>query len=104
MKKTMRTVLICLLVLLIIGAAVGGYFIWRHHTLYIGRDAALGAAIDDAGVLMADTFDIDVDFEHEHGRSWYDVEFKTAGTDYEYVIDARTGEVLRGTAAPEHAG
>lgn len=48
MKKALKTALIILIVLLIIGTAIGGYFIWRHHALYIGADAALGAALDDA--------------------------------------------------------
>ena len=104
MKKAFKTALIILCVLLLIGAAVGGYFIWRHHTLYIGADAALGVAIDDAGVLMSDTFDVDVDFEHKRGRSWYEVEFETAEAVFDYIIDARTGEVLKAEAAPEHAG
>ena len=86
MKKALKTALIILIVLLIIGTAIGGYFIWRHHALYIGADAALGAALDDAGVLAAETFDVDVDFEHEYGRSCYEVHFETA------------------EAAPEHAG
>ena len=77
MKKALKTALIILIVLLIIGAAIGGYFIWRHHALYIGADAALGAALDDAGVLAAETFDVDVDFEHKYGRSWYEVQFET---------------------------
>lgn len=45
MKKALKTALIILIVLLIIGTAIGGYFIWRHHALYIGADAALGAAL-----------------------------------------------------------
>lgn len=89
MKKALKTALIILIVLLIIGTAIGGYFIWRHHALYIG------AALDDAGVLAAEAFDVDVDFEHERGRSWYDVEFETAAAEYDYIIDAGTGEVLK---------
>ena len=104
MKKTVKTVLIILLALLLIGAAIGGYFIWRHHTLYIGADAALAAALDDAGLLRAEVFDVDVEFERERGQSWYEVDFETAGTEYDYIIDAETGAVLRGTSAPEHAG
>ena len=113
MKKALKTALIILIVLLIIGTAIGGYFIWRHHALYIGADAALGAALDDAGVLAAETFDVDVDFEHKYGRSCYEVQFETAEAEYDYIIDAGTGEVPEGgrkitrrpaETAPEHAG
>ena len=89
MKKALKTALIILIVLLIIGTAIGGYFIWRHHALYIGADAALGAALDDAGVLAAETFDVDVDFEHEYGRSCYEVQFETAEAEYDYAPPCR---------------
>lgn len=98
MKKALKTALIILIVLLIIGTAIGGYFIWRHHARYIGADAALGAALDDAGVLAAETFDVDVDFEHKYGRSCYEVQFETAEAEYDYIIDAGTGEVLKAAA------
>ena len=91
MKKALKTALVILIVLLIIGTAIGGYFIWRHHALYIGADAALGAALDDAGVLAAETFDVDV-------RSCYEVQFETAEAEYDYIIDAGTGEVLKAAA------
>ena len=92
MKKALKTALVILIVLLIIGTAIGGYFIWRHHALYIG------AALDDAGVLAAETFDVDVDFEHKYGRSCYEVQFETAEAEYDYIIDAGTGEVLKAAA------
>ena len=95
MKKALKTALIILIVLLIIGTAIGGYFIWRHHALYIGADAAFGAALDDAGVLAAETFDVDVDFEHKYGRSCYEVQFKPAEGEYDYIVAAGRGEVLK---------
>ena len=33
--------------------------------------------------------------DHEHGRSIYEVEFVSGGFEYEYEIDADTGEVLK---------
>ena len=53
MKKAFKTVLIVLVVLLVIGAAIGGYFIYRHNSMYIGKDAALQIALSDAGVSPA---------------------------------------------------
>ena len=33
MKKGLKTALIVLVVLVVLGGAVAGYFIWRHQTL-----------------------------------------------------------------------
>jgi uncharacterized membrane protein YkoI len=33
--------------------------------------------------------------DHEHGRKIYEVEFVSGGFEYEYEIDADTGEVLK---------
>ena len=60
MKKACKTVLIILVVLLVIGAAVGGYFIYRHNSMYIGKDAALQIALSDAGVTPAAVREKDV--------------------------------------------
>ena len=49
-------------------------------------------------MLAAETFDVDVDFEHEYGRSCYEVQFETAEAEYDYIIDAGTGEVLKAAA------
>ena len=43
MNKTLKTVLIIVLALVLIGLCIGGYFIWRHTTTYIGKDAALSS-------------------------------------------------------------
>lgn len=103
MKKSLKTALIVICVLLVIGIIIGGFFIWRHKTMYIGADAALKCATDDAGVRSSEIFDVDVEFETKRGQSLYEVEFETAEAEFDYIIDARTGEVLSAKAAPEHA-
>ncbi|MBQ1521093.1 MAG: PepSY domain-containing protein, partial [Clostridia bacterium] len=62
---------------------------------HIGRKAALRAALAHAGVSESDAYDVDIESDKENGRSVYDVEFKAGGNEYDYVIDAVTGEVLR---------
>ena len=94
MNKTLKTVLIIFLVLVIIGLAIGGYFIWRHNTTYIGKRAAEEIAIADSGLTAAQINEVDSEFEHIRYSAWYDVDIDTFGVDYEYIIDARTGEIL----------
>ena len=103
MNKTLKTVLIILIAALLIGAAIGGYFIWRHTSTYIGRDAAIQAAVTDAGLNVAGVYDVSAEFEKSAGSAWYDVDFQTHGTEYEYSVDAVSGAILYSYSEPEHA-
>lgn len=94
MKRVLKISLVVLVLLLVLGGAVGGYFIHRHNSLYIGRDKALEIALRDAGVEPAALRDRDVDFDSGYGSAWYDVDFETAGMEYEYSLDAVTGEIV----------
>lgn len=98
MNKTLKTILIIFLALVILGLAIGGFFIWRHNTTYIGRRAAVEIAMADAGLTAAQVKDADSEFEHNRYTAWYDVDVDTFGMDYEYIIDARTGEILSSTS------
>lgn len=104
MKKGLKTALIVLVVLVVLGGAVAGYFIWRHQTLYIGSDKALQTALDHAGLSAAQVYDINSEYEKSRYSAWYEVEFEAAGTEYEYIIDAASGSILSSSAKPEHAG
>ena len=104
MKKGLKTAIIVLAVLVVLGGAVAGFFIWRHQTGYIGSDRALQTALDHAGLTAAQVYDIDTEFEKERSSAWYEVDFETMGTEYEYIIDAASGSILSSSAKPEHAG
>ena len=102
MNKACKTVLIVLVVLLVLGAAIGGCFIYRHNNMYIGKDGALQIALSDAGVTPAAVREKDVEFEHSRNGAWYDIDFETAGMEYSYSLDAVTGEILSRYSEPEH--
>ena len=102
MNKAFKTVLIVLVVLLVLGAAIGGCFIYRHNSMYIGKDGALQIALSDAGVSPAAVREKDVEFEHSRNGAWYDIDFETAGMEYTYSLDAVTGEILYRYSEPEH--
>lgn len=102
MNKAFKTVLIILVVLLVLGAAIGGCFIYRHNSMYIGKDGALQIALSDAGVTPAAVREKDVEFEHSRNGAWYDIDFETAGMEYSYSLDAVTGEILYRYSEPEH--
>ena len=65
---------------------------------YIGEEAAKTAALTRAGLAESDVEAIRVRLDYDDGRAEYDVEFwlrtDTGAAEYDYEIDALTGEVL----------
>ncbi len=62
---------------------------------YIGKDAALMAALTHAGITRENAANIEAELDYERGKMVYDVEFKTADLEFDYDIDAKTGEILK---------
>ncbi len=62
---------------------------------YIGYDAALQKALENAGLSATDVYGIEREFDFERGVMVYEIEFKTADTEYSYDINAITGEVVK---------
>lgn len=61
---------------------------------YIGNEEAIRIALSHAGVNAADAFDLDAELDFEGPTAHYDVDFKAGGMEYDYDIDAVTGEIL----------
>lgn len=61
----------------------------------IGAGAALTAALNHAGVAEESLTGRDVELEEDDGRLLYEIEFKARGMEYEYEVDALTGEILK---------
>ena len=60
----------------------------------IGTQAAKSAALRHAGLSESQVRELQVEWDNEHGRAVYEVEFKSGGMEYEYVIDAATGSIV----------
>ena len=60
----------------------------------IGSDAALTAAINNAGLKKEDVLRTESDFERQNGNYVYEIEFDSDGKEYDYVIDAKSGSVI----------
>lgn len=61
----------------------------------IGEEGAKAAALAHAGLQSADVTFIKSELDQENGRQVYEVEFYTRnGREYDYEIDAVTGEVV----------
>lgn len=62
---------------------------------YIGVDDAKTAAYAHAGVSASDVLYVETDFDSEHGVMVYEVEFYAGSVEYEYDINALTGDVVK---------
>ena len=98
MNKKTRIILIAAIVIIAV-TAVAVFFVMRGNA-YIGKAAALECAYKDADVTADEVIEKDAEFEKKGGKAWYDVEFETFTTEYDYTIDARTGDVLNGRSEP----
>ena len=61
----------------------------------VSRDEALAIALRHAGVQADQAQKVRVENDREDGRAVYEVEFTAGGYEYDYEIDAVTGEVLK---------
>jgi len=60
----------------------------------IGEETARNFAYTDAGILPENAEVIRTEFDFEHGRFVYEIEFSVDGTHYEYTVDSSSGEIL----------
>ena len=94
-KKAALTVA-CILVML---ATLGTATVYAAGALAqssaIGGDAAAGFAFADAGVDPVSASGLRVEFGREDGRFVYEVEFAAGEAQYEYLIDANDGSVVK---------
>ncbi len=93
MKKTIIWIIVAVVLVAAVALGLVWYFVW-NDSAYIGRDAAGAAALADAGFTQQEVSRLDVDFERDDGFVFYDVKFINGTTEYEYTIDASTGDVL----------
>ena len=76
---------------------------------YIGEAEAKRIALAHAGVNEGDIYDYEFEMDYEHGAMIYELEFDCAGSEYEYDINAKTGEIIkfeadrRGSVSPSPA-
>jgi len=60
----------------------------------IGEEKAKAAALAHAGVKASDAKFVRAELERDDGRTVYEVEFYSGNTEYDYDVDAYSGEIL----------
>lgn len=61
---------------------------------YIGKTTAKRIALKDAGIKRSDAHGMHVALDTDDGSTVYDVEFYSGTTEYDYEIDAKSGEIV----------
>ena len=64
-------------------------------TLRLTVEEVKATALAHANINADYVWDLEVDFDKEWGISLYEVSFEADGLEYEYEIEAYTGEILR---------
>jgi len=62
---------------------------------YIGEEKAKEIALSHAGLSASAVSELKAELDTDDGRIHYDVEFKQGNTEYDYDIDASTGEIIK---------
>ena len=60
-------------------------------------------AFEHAGVQEGNAYDIDEEFDKEGGITYYELDFEADGVEYEYTLNAQTGEIVRSHKDPAAA-
>ena len=62
-------------------------------TQVVDKAAVKETVLNHAGVTQPREYECEL--ENDHNHLVYEIEFEADGLEYEYVVDARTGEILR---------
>lgn len=94
MKKLFSTpkkaiILVICIVVVMIAAGVMAF-----NSTLITKAEAKSIALKDAGLSEAEASALRVRFEYDDGRFQYEVDFYNNGTEYEYLIQAKNGEII----------
>ena len=68
----------------------------------IDGTAAMNAALSHAGLTEADIYGYQSWLDSDHGTQIYEIEFRSGNSEYEYEINAYSGEVLKFESDRDH--
>ena len=61
----------------------------------IGSDRAKEIALNHAGVSADKIYDLEIELDRDYGAISYEVSFKSDGIEYDYDIDAYSGDIIK---------
>ena len=66
----------------------------QNNSTYITKEEALNIALKHAKLERNSIYDISVEFDYKYGKTVYEIDFDYQKYEYEYYIDATTGDIL----------
>lgn len=90
LRRKMLMMLVAVLVLALGGIGEAA----KDDGKYIGMERAKAIAFAHAKVSASDVRKFKAELDRDDGRMIYEIEFEVGRMDYEYEIDARTGEII----------
>ena len=91
-KKTIIGLIIGVVVLLAILLVVA---IFAFRSTLISKDEVKNIICEDQNIKVSDASRWEIELEHENGYYDYDVTVIIDRLEHEYVIDAKTGEIIK---------
>ena len=66
-----------------------------EYSEYIGVDAAKAIALRNVGLTESDVVFVKAKLDRDDGKMMYDIKFYSGNAEYEYEIDAHTGNIIK---------
>lgn len=60
----------------------------------ISKEEAKKIALKHANVNESDVYDVEIELDQKNGTKYYDIDFETKSHEYDYDINAQTGEII----------
>lgn len=67
----------------------------NNNSNYISKDEALEKALNSLNISQSNIYDLSNELDYKYGQTVYEIEFKYDGYEYEFYIDAETGNIVK---------
>lgn len=74
--------------------SVAGSKVQDESGITVSMEQAKEIALQDAGIKETDAQELEIKRERDHGMVVYEIDFEVERVEYEYLIDAATGDIL----------
>ena len=62
---------------------------------YISKDEALNKVLTNLGITNNDIYDLSIELDYKYNTTVYEVDFKYNRFEYDYYLNAKTGEIIK---------
>ncbi len=62
---------------------------------YISKEEALNIVLNNLDIAQTDLYDLSIELDHKYNTTVYDIDFKYNRLEYDYYLNAKTGEIIK---------